>query len=179
MDIYVRVAMLQEQLLFSLPTSNQFTLVLPISLDLLNPIATMDVIHSIHSIIAGRAGGYIAKRTRWISRLTGPGSRAGYCRLNVVADGTPVHFFCNDPTGTRRQYYHNWLSQDPMHRYSLSLPFWPADAEIGLMREYLWYATWNLGPAKETHSDWSEICPGKVRQPLAVLLSAIRDYRRL
>ncbi|KAF9368855.1 hypothetical protein CPB97_004198 [Podila verticillata] len=177
--VYIlRIAMLQEQLLFVIPTSHRFNLALPISLDLLNPISTLDVIRCVRNIIGGSAGGYIAKRARWISYLTGPGSRTGCSHLRVVADGTPVHFFCNDPTGTHRKCYDNWLGQDPLHGYPLSLPLWPADAEIGLMREYLWYATWNLGPAMETHSDWSEICPGEERQPLVALLNAIHDHMR-
>ncbi|KAF9211737.1 hypothetical protein BGZ59_007676 [Podila verticillata] len=177
--VYIlRIAMLQEQLLFAVTTSDGPNLVLPISLDLLNPISTLDVIRCVRNIIGSSAGGYIAKRARWISYLTGPGSRTDYSRLRVVADGTPVRFFCNDSTGSHRNHYNNWLGQDPLHRYPLSLPLWPADAEIGLMREYLWYATWNLGPAKETHSDWNEICPGKERQPLVALLNAVHDYLR-
>ncbi|KAG0315971.1 hypothetical protein BG000_005027 [Podila horticola] len=170
----LRIAMLQEQLLFALPTlSRSGVASLPVDLDLVNPIATIDVVHSVCNIISGKAGGYVAKRTRWVSYLTGPGSRFRHIRLKTVTCSIPP--FCSDPYGSSRRLYDDWLRQVPWHCYSVSPPLWPADAEIELMREYFWFASWRLGPAKETQPDWDEICPEMDRQPLATLLNAVHD----
>ncbi|KAG0036155.1 hypothetical protein BGZ82_004604 [Podila clonocystis] len=172
----LRIAMLQEQLLFALPITNRSEVIsLPVDLDLVNPIATIDVIRSVCNIVSGKAGGYIAKRTRWISYLTGPGSRIRHIRFSVVTSKPP---FCSDPYGSCRNSYDEWLRQVPLRHHSVSPPFWPADAEIELMREYFWYASWHLAPAKETQPDWDEICPEVDRQPVATLLNAVHDQLR-
>ncbi|KAG0020898.1 hypothetical protein BGZ81_009144 [Podila clonocystis] len=172
----LRIAMLQEQLLFALPFTNRSDVVsLPVNLDLLNPIATIDVVRSVRNIVSGKAGGYIAKRTRWISYLTGPGSRIRLTRFRVV---TSEPFFFSDSFGSCRNSYYAWLNQVNLHHYPVSPPLWPADAEIELMREYFWYASWHLSPAKETQPDWDEICPEVDRQPLATLLNAVYDQMR-
>ncbi|KAF9277296.1 hypothetical protein BGZ74_003403 [Mortierella antarctica] len=173
----LRIAMLQEQLLFALPIPNSSGVVsLPVDLDLVNPIATIDVVLSVSNIISGKARGYIAKRTRWTSYLTGLESHLCHIRLKTVSSSAPP--FCSDPHGSSRRSYYEWLYRFPLHRYSTSLPYWPADAEIELMREYFWYAGCPLSPAKEAQKDWDEICPGADRQPLATLLNIIHDQMR-
>ncbi|KAG0085816.1 hypothetical protein BGZ93_000444 [Podila epicladia] len=173
----LRIAMLQEQFLFALPTVNRSGVVsLPIDLDLVNPIATFDVVQSVCNIVLGKAGGYIAKRTRWISHLTGPGSRICHIHLRAITSSNSL--FCNDPHDSSRRWYDEWLQQSPLHHYSVSLPFWPADAEIEVMHEYFRYASWLLGLVKEVQKDWDEICPGVDRQPLATLLNAVHDHLR-
>ncbi|KAF9327285.1 hypothetical protein BG006_009386 [Podila minutissima] len=173
----LRIAMLQEQLLFALPTANRSGVVsLPVDLDLVNPIAAIDVVSSVCNIISGKASGYSARRTRWTSYLTGLGSHFRHVRLKTVSSSAPP--FCSDPHGSSCRSYYEWLDRFPLHCYSISLPYWPADAEIELMREYFWYAGWPLGPAKEAQMDWNEICPGADRQPLATLLNIIHDQMR-
>ena len=162
--------MLQEQLFYAVPHSIKSSLVLPVDLYFLNPIATLDVVHSIQALTSGTSTSF-AKRTRSVSHLTGPGACVRPRHLDVITHGAPARF-CLDLDGRYGKRYSDWSRRV---RYSIPLPYWPTDGEITEVREYLEYVGRSLVPAK-TSSDWEEICPGKQRQSLEVLLDVIHEH---
>ncbi|KAG0339922.1 hypothetical protein BG004_006623 [Podila humilis] len=169
--VYIlRVAMLQEQLLFAIADSTPFKFVLPIHLSVLNPIAVTDVVVCINNIIVGKAGGYIARRERWISTLTGPGAQLKDVTLSMETQGHPQEF-CTDQRSFK---YSQWMDKVNNGMYRVSLPLWPADAEAAVLREYLCWAAQSAAPARQTIGDWREIVQDRERHPLSVLLSFIQ-----
>lgn len=164
--------MLQEQLLFALPRSTK-SLVLPVDLHFLNPIASLDVVRSVRALLAHTSSSF-AKRTHCTSLLTGPSTCVRHTHLDIITHGLPSQF-CLDPDGSQRKRYLNWSRRV---QYSITLPHWPANGEIALVREYLGYVGRSLAPAKPS-SDWSEVCPGEQMQPLSVLFDVIHDHLSL
>ncbi|KAF9327286.1 hypothetical protein BG006_009387 [Podila minutissima] len=171
--VYIlRIAMLQEQLLFALPRSTK-SLVLPVDLHFLNQVATSDLVRSVRALLAHTSSSF-AQRTRCTSLLTGPSTCVRHTHLDIIIHGLPSQF-CLDPDGSQRKRYLSWSRRV---QNSTILPDWPANGEIALVREYLGYVGRSPTPAKPS-SDWSEICPGEEMQPLSVLFDVIHDHLSL
>ncbi|KAG0036156.1 hypothetical protein BGZ82_004603 [Podila clonocystis] len=126
-------------------------------------------IMSFRALLAGTSS--FVKHTRCTLLLTGPRTYDRHTHLNIITQGLPAQF-CLDPDGSHRQQYWDWARRV---QYSITLPYWPAGGESALMLEYLGYVGRSLEPAK-TSSDWSEICPGEQRQPLAVMFDVIHEH---
>ncbi|KAF9406408.1 hypothetical protein BGZ94_003133 [Podila epigama] len=166
----LRIAMLQEQLFFWLPYVDSRGFNFPIPLELLNPIATRDVVAFVGCLLSGLAKGYAATRKRWIFDLTGDGSHTIYLNESIRINVDPNANICNMYKAEFGQ-----LCDPVRNNYHTGLPLWLASDEASLLYEYMCYATWNTHPAQTTQEDWSTIVRGS-RQKLSTVLKILCDY---